>query len=336
MRIAKAVLVERDAGESDTWPGAGFGARSLLPIANRPVVLHALEQLRGAGVRSVLVAAPRPALGALRTAVREGATALSVDFVDAPPGTGVAGALQLAEGFVGDEPFIVQESDALLRADLAALAQRFAAGRLDALALRLVTAADAGNGARNAATLAPLAGSFLAPGACRGVSDPSFGLPEVLARLRRAGGRVAIEREAGSLPCRGGHAALLEANRQALEHLHPEPVAAFLHRTELQGPVVVDPTARLENTLVRGPAVIGPRAELSHAYVGPYTAIGADVVVEGSEVEYSVLLQGARVSFLSGRLEGSVLGRGATIGRDHRLPHAVRLIVPDGAEITLS
>lgn len=335
MRIAKAVLVERDGGGDDLW-GVGFGARSLLPIANRPVVLHALDRLQAAGVKAALVAAPRAALGAMSAAIGDGVPELEVDYLDVPHGTGVAEALALATGFVDHQPFLVQECDALFSADLGDLARRFTSSRLDALALRLGGSSAARRGGGRAATLAPVAGCFLAPDACRRGSEPAFDLPQVLARLRRDGGRVAVASDAGSLPCRGGRAALLEANRHALEHLRASPVEASLERSELQGPVRIDPTAKLTDTLVRGPVVIGPRAELSHAYVGPYTAIGADVVVEGAEVEYSVLLAGACVRFLSARLEGSVIGRGATIGRDHRLPHAVRLVVPDGAEITLS
>jgi glucose-1-phosphate thymidylyltransferase len=82
--------------------------------------------------------------------------------------------------------------------------------------------------------------------------------------------------------------------------------------------------------------VIGPRAEIVHSYVGPYTSIGADVVVEGSEIEYSVVLDGAEIRFVGERLEESVVGRRARIGREHRLPRALRLMVSDGAEVTLA
>ena len=96
------------------------------------------------------------------------------------------------------------------------------------------------------------------------------------------------------------------------------------------------PTARLDHTLVRGPAIIGPRARLSHAYVGPYSSIGADVTIEGSQVEHSILLDGAQLLHVGTRLETSVIGRGARVTRSYTLPSAMRLSIGDGAEITLS
>ena len=53
------------------------------------------------------------------------------------------------------------------------------------------------------------------------------------------------------------------------------------------------PGARLERSTVRGPAIIGARAHLIDAYVGPYTAIGEDCVIERAEVEHSILLAGS-------------------------------------------
>ena len=43
---------------------------------------------------------------------------------------------------------------------------------------------------------------------------------------------------------------------------------------------------------MRGPAIIGAGARLIDAYVGPYTAIAEDCVVERAEVEHSILLAG--------------------------------------------
>jgi glucose-1-phosphate thymidylyltransferase len=54
----------------------------------------------------------------------------------------------------------------------------------------------------------------------------------------------------------------------------------------VEGRVVVEAGARLERATVRGPAIIGAGALLRDAYIGPYTAVGPDVRIEGAEVEY--------------------------------------------------
>jgi glucose-1-phosphate thymidylyltransferase len=87
---------------------------------------------------------------------------------------------------------------------------------------------------------------------------------------------------------------------------------------------------------VRGPAVIAAGAHLRQAYVGPYTSIGEDVLIEGAEIEHSIILAGASITHLGGRLEASVVGPRARVFRDFRLPKAMRLNIGEGAEVSLA
>jgi len=98
---------------------------------------------------------------------------------------------------------------------------------------------------------------------------------------------------------------------------------------------VVHPTARVESSTIVGPAIVGPDATVLNAYIGSYTSIGAGVHVEGAEIERSIILPGARITHIGGRLVGSVVGRDARIFRDFSLPRALRLDVGDGGEVAL-
>ena len=81
--------------------------------------------------------------------------------------------------------------------------------------------------------------------------------------------------------------------------------------------------------------IIGPGARVTDAYIGPYTSIGAGVVVEGAEIEHSIVLPDAQLRFVGSRLESSVIGRGARIVRGFALPAAMRVSLGDGAEVIL-
>jgi glucose-1-phosphate thymidylyltransferase len=50
-------------------------------------------------------------------------------------------------------------------------------------------------------------------------------------------------------------------------------------------------------------------------------------------VEHSILLAGAAVKHLDGRMESSLLGRNVRIGRARRQPRAYRFLVGDNSEI---
>ena len=338
MRVVKAVLVASETDDGERWPGVGFGARSLMPIANKPVLLHALDALATGGIEVVAIVVGS-ARDEIRNAVRDGCpSSIHVEYLPSEADASIVDRLRSAERFLAGEPFLVHDGDALLRDGIGLLGDRFARGDLDALVLRPKTMSRGYLPAnRDARTpLDTVVGCFLEPRALAAAPEPGVGLAGLLMRVRAGGGRLRVAEVDACLPCRGGREALLDANRRALEQLPEEPVRADIEQSELQGLVVVDPSARVHHSLVRGPAIVGARAEIMHAYIGPYTSVGCDVVVEGAEVEHSIVLDGAQVRFLGARLEASIVGRGARIERDYGLPRAVRLVIADRAEVTLA
>jgi glucose-1-phosphate thymidylyltransferase len=125
---------------------------------------------------------------------------------------------------------------------------------------------------------------------------------------------------------------MLAANRLVLDTIETR-VEGELISSQVDGRVVIEPGARLERSTVRGPAIIGVGARLTDCYIGPYTAIGDDCVIENAEVEHSILLAGAEVHDLLGRMESSLLGRNVKVGRDQRQPRAYRFLIGDNSEV---
>ena len=125
---------------------------------------------------------------------------------------------------------------------------------------------------------------------------------------------------------------MLEANRLVLDTITAQLDGEMID-SQCDGRVVIAAGARLERSTVRGPAVIGARAHLVDAYVGPYSAIGEDCVIEHAEVEHSILLAGSSVRHLDGRMEASLLGRNVHIARSDGQPRAYRFMVGDNSEI---
>jgi glucose-1-phosphate thymidylyltransferase len=91
----------------------------------------------------------------------------------------------------------------------------------------------------------------------------------------------------------------------------------------------------VESSVIIGPAIVGPGALVVESYIGPYTSIGAHAHIEGAEVERSIILAGASIMHVGGRLVASVVGRDARVARDFSLPRAMRLTVGDGGEVVL-
>lgn len=314
----------------------------LTPVANKPLLLYGLDAMRSAGIREVGVIADEPVACAMRELVGdEVGGGMRVRYLPRHPDATAGECLAEAAPFLGDSACVVQLRDGLVRGDVRPLVDELLRDDLDALLLldpseKAVASLDDQRLLRLAGGEGALAGvHVLGP---RLIAEATGGgcLAELLDRVVAAGGRARARTFGGAWKQVARTEELLEANRFVLDDLHAGPWRGELVDSRVQGRVSIGPGAVLESTVVRGPAVIGSRARLRHAYVGPYTSIGDEVEIEGAEIEHSIVLPGAEIRNLGGRLEASVVGRGAKLFRDFALPRAMRVRLADGDEIALS
>jgi glucose-1-phosphate thymidylyltransferase len=328
-------------------------APSAVPVANRALLCHALDWLGQAGVREAAVIVPQELARPARDAVAAGRRAPRVSWVEQLPDESLAHVLGDLTGFLDGEAFVLHLADSLAKQSLRSLTAGGA--ECDTEALLVVheavgaelaqvvqlRAAVGGGAARPRPLRNDCAGvAVLGPAALEGAAeldlDPEHLLEALVERVRQRGGRVATRSVTDWWRYRRGTEALLEGNRFALEGGRADYDRSQLVDSKIQGAVIVHPEARVQSSVVRGPAIIGARARLRDAYVGPYTSIGDDVLIEGAEIEHSVVLPGASIRHLGGRLEASVIGPKSRVFRDFRLPRALRLTLGEGAEVCLT
>jgi glucose-1-phosphate thymidylyltransferase len=127
---------------------------------------------------------------------------------------------------------------------------------------------------------------------------------------------------------------LLEANRLILEGLERRIDGEVDDESDVDGRVVLEQGARVVRSHIRGPAVVGEGTTIIDSFIGPFSAIGRRCLVDGSEIEHSVILDDCRVTG-AGRLEDSLLGHHAEVTRSARRPRATRLMVGDHSQIDL-
>jgi glucose-1-phosphate thymidylyltransferase len=329
MEIAKALILTGSGRDDVGCRNASVEPRHLFPVANRPILFHNLAALRGAGVLETTILTDSSCSRALKAELGDGRDwGLSVRYAAWDPDSGVSGAVATGREFIGDEPVLVQQGDALLGERLHPHLALFAREGLDALALSLHAAEGPPPLSMPWYLLSPKAISLLGDGDGRALNP--------VAGVRDQGGRVRVQRVDGAMPCRGDIEGLLASNRALLEDIRPMVDPKSVEDSRIQGAVEIHPTARVRRSIVRGPAIIGPGAQIIDAYVGPYSSIGANVIVEGAEIEHSIVLPDAEVRFVGTRLESSVIGRRARIVREFQMPRAIRLSVADGAEVVLT
>ena len=300
---------------------------ALLLVANRPLVHHAADTLRRAGAEEVIVVAEADTAAAIRELLGAGADALTFIDADGPPTA--AGAILAAAPLIGEERCLLHMGNGMVVGDHAVLAKALADEGADAA----VFFHDAGEAEPRLTGVHAFGPRFM--DVLRGCDGGR--VSDAVERLADAGGRV----QGGVLNGwwrHGGTAEdLLDVNRRVLDELPAaEDVPRNLDGARLEGRVKVHPTARVRGSVVRGPAIIGAHARVTDAYVGPYACIGDGAEIENAEIACSIVLPRARIRHVGVRVEDSIIGPGAEVGRDFALPKSMRLLVGGGAQITLA
>jgi glucose-1-phosphate thymidylyltransferase len=330
-------------------------AKQLVPVANKPVLFYGIEAMAAAGIEEIgIIIAPETGAEISAAAGDGSQFGVSITYIEQDRPGGLAHASLTAEPYLDGDPFVMYLGDNLLQGGITDLVESFRASSPDALIL-LTPVDDPQNygvaeleGDRvkrlvekpaEPATNLALVGVYMFTAgihdAARAIQPSARGeleITDAIQYLVDEGRRVEPHIVRGWWKDTGRLDDILEANRLVLDRIEAQ-IGGDLIDSQCDGRVVVELGAVLERTTVRGPAIIGAGARISDAYIGPYTAIGANCVIRRAEVEHSILLEGSEVSDLEGRMESSLLGRNVTIARGERQPRAYRFMVGDNSEI---
>jgi glucose-1-phosphate thymidylyltransferase len=332
-------------------------AKQLVPVANKPVLFYGIEAMATAGIEDVgIIIAPETGEEIKRTVGDGSKFGIRLTYIPQSEPLGLAHAVLTAERFLQDSPFVMYLGDNLLQGGIGDLVKAFTSHSPDALIL-LTQVPDPENYGvaelRDGAvvrlvekppepkTNLALVGVYMFTAgihdAARAIKPSGRGeleITDAIQHLVDSGRRVDPHIVKGWWKDTGQLADMLAANRLVLDTIETN-VRGELIDSQVDGRVVIDRGARLERCTVRGPAIIGAGARLTDCYVGPYTAIGDDCTITNAEVEHSILLAGASVCDLDGRIESSLLGRNVKIGRGPSQPRAYRFLVGDNSEISI-
>ena len=196
-------------------PLAAGGPPELLPVANRPILVHVLERLRDAGVADVVVVADRRSGEAIRDAVGDGSElGMELAHVEQLDWFGTGHAIHAAAPLLGGAAVVVHPGAGLSDRPLAQTLESFEASDADAL----VTLDRRGVSCLRPCVVEAL-GSVVP--SWRGELE----LSAALAAVREDGGKVELADEHGWWACEGDPMELLSLNRTVLEALPVAPVA---------------------------------------------------------------------------------------------------------------
>lgn len=345
-------------------------AKQLLPLANKPVLFYAIEALINAGVRDIgiVVGDTHPEIEAAVGSATSWGPEVSFTYIYQHAPLGLAHAVKIAQPFLSDQRFVMLLGDNLIGEPLIPLLSHFAMPECtDQCSILLAEVPHP-----EQFGVAEIEPSFESPEpkimqVRRLIEKPStppsnlalvgiycfsptifqavesihpsargeLEITDAIQWLIDHKYRVRAQLLTGYWIDTGKMEDILEANRQVLLGLTPSlhPSATISPTSALSGTVVLQASCIIENSVVRGPAIIGERTILRNAYVGPFTSIYHDVIVESSEIEYSILLEHSKVLSVRGRIEESLIGRYAEVHSSPMKPHGHKLMLGDHSRV---
>jgi glucose-1-phosphate thymidylyltransferase len=328
--------------------------KQLIPIANRPVLLHCLDNLREAGITDVgMIVGPQSA--EIRATVGDGAAlGLSVTYIEQDRPRGLAHCIMIADDFLGDEDFVMYLGDNVVVDGITEFADAFRVGRPDAQLLVTKVADPTEYGIaeldsdgevlavlekplQSRSDLAVVGVYFFTPAiheAVRSIQPSQRGeyeITEAIQWLVASGARVQALALSGYWKDAGRIEDMLGCNRVLLEATAGRTAGEVDEASTLIGEVVIEAGARVVASTVIGPTIIGADTVVTRSEVGPYASIGRSCVLVDSAIEDSIVLDWATIQEVRD-IRGSLVGRGAQVHSGPR-SNGHRLLIGDHASV---
>lgn len=335
--------------------------KQLLPVANRPVLLHCLDRLREIGVTEVGVIVSRDRGAVIEHAVGDGGEfGMRVTYLPQDQPLGLAHCVILAEEFLAGDDFVMYLGDSILATPITGIATEFAARRPAARLLVTKVPDPSEYGVAEVdpdgrvtrvvekpktpvSDLALMGVYFFTPAiheAARQITPSWRGeleITDAIQWLVSHGHDVRAAEYGGYWKDTGRVDDLLECNRVLLDRVLLDGAAASRQgevdaASEITGPVAVAAGAKVIRSKIAGPAMIGADSVIVDSYVGPYTSIGSGCQLSGAGIEFSIVLDHVSVREVHS-IHGSLIGRSAEIRLCQRDVPRHRLVVGDGAKV---
>ena len=334
-------------------------AKHLIPLANKPVIYYTLESLREAGIVDIGVVVSPNVEEEFQSALGDGgAWGIKIEYLLQRQPKGLAHAVSCARDYVGQEPFLVYLGDNLLQYGVKEPVQRFSQSQAQATLLltevedprsfgvaRLNARGDKiiklSEKPRRPQSKLAIIGVYLFDRrifeAIEQISPSERGeleITDAIQRLIDQGYRVTPQLLQGWWKDVGRPEDMLDANRLLLEGLQTVIRSPLGPEVLVKGRVEIAEEVLIERSELRGPLIIGRGAQIRDSFVGPFTALAENVRLDKSEIEYSIVMEGAQIEQV-GRIDHSLIGRGVHLWQRRRPPDAYNFVIGDKSQVRL-
>ena len=323
--------------------------KHLIPIANKAILHYAIDAVVEAGIRDIAIVVNADDDEVERAIGYGEAWDARIRYIPQEAPLGLAHVVKIAQDFIRDEPFLFYLGDNMVVGGVKRFVERFENGggnchltlakvkdpsRFGVPELRgkhIVSIEEKPAHPKSDYAVAGIyiydSSIFEAVNAIRPSARGELEISDAHQYLLDNGYQVTYSEITGWWKDTGKPSDLLEANRLVLENLAPYQEGSADAQSLLAGKVTLEKGAQVINSHIRGPVIIGKNTVIKNSYIGPYTAIYHDSLIEKSEIEFSIVMERCRITDVGIRIESSILGSGVEVVRAQDKPRTHRFIL---------
>ncbi|WP_411084772.1 glucose-1-phosphate thymidylyltransferase [Streptomyces sp. cmx-18-6] len=331
--------------------------KQLIPLANEPVLVHVLRDVRDLGVTQIgLVVGDRGS--EITQALNDHAVpGVEITYIHQDEPLGLAHCIAISQDFLGDDDFVMYLGDNMLIDGVREIAADFQEKRPHAQIIvhkvadpRAFGVAEVDEQSRVVrlvekpthplSDLAVIGVYFFTSAVHAAVAaiTPSergeLEITDALQWMVDQGAEVVARTYEGYWRDTGKVEDMLDCNRELLDRVRHRVRGEVDEESELFGPVVIEEGARVIRSRVVGPVIIGAGSVVEESFVGPHTSVSGDCLLHAAGLQNSIVLAGATVRRVGG-LHASVIGRDATVA-SAVIAECGRLVVGDHSVVEVT
>jgi glucose-1-phosphate thymidylyltransferase len=334
------------------------GAKQLLPVANKPIIFYGIEALVGSGIKELGIVVGDTA-EEVQHAVGDGSRwNISIQYIRQEAPLGLAHAIKISRAFLGTDSFVMYLGDNILRDGINDFVKNFDAHHPQSLILLTEVANPQDFGVavvdthgvvkkliekpKEPPSNLALVGVYIFDNHIHTAIDhikPSWRneleITDAIQWLLDNDYKVESHMVQGWWKDTGKPDDIIEANLLVLEDI-TNAQNGHVEDSTLNGRVRTGNGSAIIKSVVRGPVVIGENARIMNSYIGPFSSIGDNAVIENSEIECSVVMEGACLKNVEKRIDRSIIGKNAVINVTNESPRTHKFILGDQSYIEIA
>ncbi|KAM3097046.1 glucose-1-phosphate thymidylyltransferase [Phormidesmis sp. 146-35] len=336
------------------------GAKQLVPVANKPILWYGIEGIVAAGITEIgIIISPETGEEVQSKTGNGDRFGANITYILQEHPAGLAHAVKIAQPFLEDAPFVMYLGDNLIQGGLSDFLNSFKAQTLDALILLREVANPSAFGVATvdeqgrvlqlvekpkvpSSNLALVGIYFFSPAVHQAIAQiqPSergeLEITDAIQCLIDQQKRVEASELEGWWLDTGKKDDLLAANQTILDScLTSDIVGDVDAKSQIIGRVQIGKGSQITNCTIRGPVAIGAHCHIENCFIGPYSSIADRVTLIDTDLEHSVILEGAKINGVHHRIVDSVIGQRANLTVAPQRPKALRFLIGDDCQIEL-